>query len=386
MQNLKRKSVLLGTTAIILLSLAGGTAYKVSMAHADTPEAAPPPAPVVTVDVVEQQPLQIWKEYSGRLRAVDFVELRPEVSGSVQEIRFKDGQMVNAGDVLLVINPAPYQAAVAQAEAALQAAQNQADLAAKELVRAQGLIRTEAIALRTLDERRSTASITRSQVEVAKAQLQQAQIDLDRAYVKAPIDGRVSRAELTIGNLVQAGPNAPVLTTIASTDKIYADFEVDEQSYMQNVYSIARNRDEQLKIPVEMVLRNTQAEKFTGTIESFDNHINGTSGTIRARAIFDNSDGKLVPGMFVNVRLGSPTSNQGILITEKAIGTDQDRKFVYVVDQANTVTYREVALGASIDGQRVVTSGLAAGDQLITEGVSKLRPGLTVTTQVASSQ
>ncbi len=335
---------------------------------------------------MKKEPIQIWKDFSGRLQAVDFVEIHPQVSGSIHEIRFQDGQLVNKGDILLVIDPSPYEAAAAQAGADLQAAKNQLALAQKEMDRAEDLIKTEAISKRIYDERQNTAKVAKSAVDSAAARLREAQIDIDRAYVKAPISGRISRAELTVGNLVQAGLTAPLLTTIASNEGIYADFEVDEKTYLQNVYSTAKDREEQIKVPVEMILKSAGDVTYKGVIQSFDNHIDTASGTIRARAYFDNKEGALLPGMFVNVRLGSPSNEEQILVSEKAVGTDQDRKFVYVVDKDSKVTYREVTLGNSIDGRRVVLNGLNEGDKVIVEGIMKVHPDMVVTTKLASAE
>lgn len=383
----RHKTITMATAAVLIAASASGV-YHIRHAQASEEAAATqaPPAPSVDVDVLALQPVQVWKDFSGRLRAVDFVEIRPEVNGAVQEIRFQDGQLVNKGDVLIVINPAPYQAAVDQAQAALEVAKNQADLARKDLGRAADLVRTAAVSRAVYDQRQSQYQIAQSQVHAAEAAVQQAKIDLDRAYVKAPITGRVSRAELTIGNLVQSGPNSPVLTTIASNDAIYADFDVDEQTYLNSVYSVARDSAAQRNIPVELVLKDAAQTHIPGVIESFDNHIDSNSGTIRARARFDNKDGALLPGMFVSVRLGSASQDKQLLVGETAIGTDQNRKFVYVVDGDNKVAYREIQLGASINGQRVVTSGLAAGDRVIRDGLIKVRPGMDVTVKMASAE
>jgi multidrug efflux system membrane fusion protein len=335
---------------------------------------------------MKPETVQIWKDFSGRLRAVDFVELRPQVSGTIQEIRFEDGQIVNKGDILLVIDPSPYEAAAAQATADLQSAKNQLSLAQKELVRAEDLIKTEAISKRIYDERQNTARVAKSAVDAAEARLSQAKIDIDRAYVKAPITGRISRAELTVGNLVQAGGAAPLLTTIASNEGIYADFEVDEQTYLKNVFATARDREAQAKIPLQMILKADTSVTYDGVIQSFDNRIDPATGTIRARALFDNKDGSLLPGMFVSIRLGTPSNDAKIMVTEKAIGTDQNRKFVYVVGTENKVTYREVKLGETIDGKRIVTDGLQDGDKVITEGIMKMRPDMVVNPQVEVEQ
>ncbi len=380
------KLVLSAVLSVGILT-AGGLVYRSHSADASsaTPAAAPPP-PAVNVVVMEERSIRLWKDFSGRLQSVDFVEIRPQVSGSLQEIRFQDGQVVNKGDILFVIDPAPYAASVAQAQASLQAAKNQLSFAEKELVRASDLVKADAISKRIYDERNNNAQVARAQVGVAQAQLNQAQIDLDHAYVKAPITGRVSRAELTQGNLVQAGQNAPVLTTIASNEGIYADFEIDEKTYLENIYSVARDQKAQAEVPVQMVLKSATDKTYAGFIKSFDNHIDPTTGTVRARAYFDNADGRLLPGMFVSVRLGNADQRKSIMISERAIGTDQDRKFVYVVGKDQKVIYREVEPGTSVEGQRVILSGLEPGDQVITDGIMKIRPNMLVSPQIASAK
>lgn len=380
----KKRTMLLAGASAVTIAVGMIAVYQSHSADAATATAtAAPPPPPATVAVMEEQNIQIWKDFTGRLQAVDYVEIRPEVSGQLQEIRFKDGQTVTKDDILFVIDPTPYQAAVEKAKADLQAAKNQADYAQKDLARAAGLVKSEAISKKIYDERQNASSVSRSMVEAAQAQLKQAQINLDHAYVKAPISGRISRAEITVGNLLQAS-TAPVLTTIVSDKGIYADFDVDEKTYLQNVYSVARNAEEQTKIPVEMILKSSADRTYKGVIASFDNKIDPKTGTIRVRAYFDNEDQSLLPGMFVNVRLGSSSNEAKMLVSERAIGTDQDRKFVYVVGTDNKVAYREISPGQSINGQRVVLNGLKPGEKVITEGIMKVRPDMIVTPQVAT--
>lgn len=377
----RNKALLL--TAVAALLLAGGGTYymhhKTAQAAEDAAAAAPAAGPMpVKVIVAEEKPVRLWSSFSGRLAAVDHVELRPQVSGAIQEIRFEDGQMVEKGDVLFVIDPRPYEARVAQAEADLQAAKNQQQLAQKDLERAAQLIKSSTISERIYDERESTAKVTRSNVEAAQARLAQARLDLDYAHVKAPISGRVSRAEITVGNLVQ--PGAPLLTTIVSNEGIYADFEVDEKLYLHSLRTAGDER-----IPVRLLLKSDETVTYNGYIKSFDNQINTTSGTIRARALFDNEDGALLPGMFVSVEVGSATAENRIMIPEAAVSTDQDRKFVYTVDESGKVGYRPVTLGASVAGQREIRDGLQPGDKVVIDGLHKLRPDMVVAPQLADS-
>lgn len=340
---------------------------------------APPQAMPVKVTSVETQPIRLWSEFSGRLSAIDQVELRPQISGTIQEIQFEDGQIVEKGDVLMVIDPRPYAAAVAEAKADLNAAGHTLRLAKKQRVRAERLVKKGHVSKSVLDERVSDHTVAVSRVNSAKAKLAQAEIDLNYAYVKAPISGRLSRAEITVGNLVEAGPNAPVLTTIVATDGIYADFDVDERSYLRYVHELAKDGGKVSNLLVELMIDAGELRTYLGHIHSFDNRIDPATGTIRARAIFSNEDGSLLPGMFAEVRLGGSKVQELVLLNPGDIGTDQDRKFVYLIGEDGKVAYREVSLGATVDGKRVITRGLETGDQVILGGLMKVRPGVPVT-------
>ncbi len=349
---------------------------------AETPAGQPQAMPVV-VEVVETKSIQIWTDYSARLEAVEYAEIRPQVSGKITEIKFEDGQEVELGDELYTIDPKPYEAAVSQAEAELKVAKNEFSLAQKESKRAEELIKTNAISKRIFDERKSKSNVAWARIKAAEARLDRTKIDTEYAHVTAPISGRVSRAEIKVGNLVQAGPNAPLLTTIVSTAAIYADFDVDEQTYLRYIRSNAKDRASENTVPVKLILGGDDVE-YDGFIYSFDNQINPSTGTIRARALFENKDGALLPGMFASVKMGLPEKQDNILLTERAIGTDQDRKFVYVVNDQNMVEYRQVKIGESTGGERIVISGLSEGDQVITEGIIRIRPGMPVMPQSAA--
>jgi multidrug efflux system membrane fusion protein len=377
-----KNKALLATLLIIAIS---GTGYYFQQreANAGSPEESAPQAPQsmpVTVEKVSAKPIQIWNQYSARLEAVDFAEIRPQVSGTISEVKFEDGQLVEKGEILYVIDPRPYQASVNQAEAILAGAKNQAALAWKELKRAKKLIKTSAVSERILDERSNAHSVAVAAIEAAKASLDSGKINLDYAYLKAPISGRIGRAEIKEGNLVEAGPNAPVLTSIVSTHSIYADFEVDEQSYLKYIRGIkTSNADTQ--IPVKLSVGDGILN-YEGYIDSFDNQIDVTTGTIRARALFKNEDQYLLPGMFASVKMGTPSSADQIVIPEKAIGTDQSRKFVLIVNNDNIVEYREIKVGESMKGTRIITSGLNEGDMVITDGIIRIRPGMPVSPQI----
>ena len=334
--------------------------YHNNTAHANPPAAAAPAVPV-SVITIQEKPIRTWSEFSGRMQAVDYAEIRPEVSGRITEIKFEDGQTVKAGDVLFVIDPRDYESAVAKAQADLDSATTNAKFAKTQFDRAKELVNAQAIAQEIYDQRANANRMAQAALEGAQAELDRAKLDLDRAYVKAPISGRISRAEITVGNLVNAGPTAPILTSIVSNDGIYADFEVDEQTYLQSIRTHAQHLEQERQIPVELTLDGDNSRVYKGTIYSFDNKIDTSSGTIRARAKFANEDGALVPGMFVSVKLASSYEFNGILIPERAVGSDQSKKFVYVVDSDNKVVYRELELGQEVNGQRIVIAGLKVG-------------------------
>jgi membrane fusion protein, multidrug efflux system len=374
----KSRAALLGLAALAVLALAGAATYHIAArADAKVPEAAPALAQV-NVLTVKAQDVRIWSEFSGRMHAVESAEIRPEVSGRITAVRFKEGQTVQAGEVLFVIDPRPYEAAVAKAAANLTSARANGDFTGTELERAANMIKTQAIAQRVFDERANANRVARAAVLAAEAELKQARIDLDHAFVKAPIGGRVSRAEITLGNRVQAGAGAPVLCSIVSRDGIYVDFEVDEQTYMQNIRSSAATGGKEPQLQVELSVQGGENHPYKGTIFSFDNHIDSASGTIRARAKFDNKDGRLIPGMFAKVKLAGSNATGVLLVPEQAVGSDQSKKFVYLVGPDAKVAYREVELGRQAGGQRIVVAGLQAGDRVVADGLQHVKPGDTV--------
>jgi len=373
----RKRAILWGFGAVAALGGAGVAAYHMAANVNAQPPAAPLP-PLVGIVTVKPQNVHIWSEFSGRMRAVDFAELRPEVSGRITAVRFREGQTVKAGEVLFVIDPRPYEAAVAKAEANLVTARTNAGFARTEMERAAKMIQTQAIAQRLYDERANADRVARAAILGAEAELKQASIDLDHAYVKAPINGRVSRAEITLGNRVQAGAGAPVLTSIVSNDGIYADFEVDEQTYLRQIRTHADTPAKEHQVRVEVMVQGDESHPYRGTIQSFDNRIDPASGTIRARARFDNKEGTLVPGMFVAVRLASSGESAELLVPERAIGTDQSKRFVYVVGDGNKVVYREVKLGQESRGERIVLAGVRPGDRVIVDGVQHVRPEAAV--------
>ena len=383
----RRLAVVALLFAGVAIALAAGSASKyMHDAQAKTAPAAAAGVPV-TVSHLEPQTVNAFAEFSGRINAVDYAEIRPQVSGRITEIRFHDGEHVNAGDVLVVIDPRPYQAAVDKAQADLQTAVNNAKFAKAERDRGSQLVKSNYLSQETFDQRTNADEVAKAAVQAAQAALESAQINLDYAYVKAPISGRVSRAEITLGNLV-GSPTAPppVLTSIVSDNGVYADFEVDEQTYLNNVANYGHSQEDQQMIPVDVVVRGNGERVYRGRIYSFDNRIDSSSGSIRARARFDNADGGLIPGMFVSVRMGSGAIDEALVVPESAIGNDQSKRFVFVVGEGNKAEYRSVELGPQVEGSRVVLTGLKAGDRVIIDHLQRLAPGAPVVPQMERSR
>lgn len=378
------------TVSLIVVVIAAGTFYWVSSnyliqnavsAEVESSDKAQAPAMSVEITVIEELSTRLWKEFSGRLAAVDYVEIRPQASGLITEVKFEDGQFVTQGDILYIIDPLPLKAIVAQESADLIVAKNRLALAQKEYKRSKNMLKKNMLSQRVYDERMNTKLVADLTVKRAEAELSEAKINLSYAYIKSPISGRVSRTELTVGNLVSAGSNAPLLTTIVSGERIYGEFEVDEQTYLNYIDGNSSEQNTRHANPVELRLQNSDTV-YQGKIHSFDNRIDPTSGTIRARAIFDNPQGKLLPGMYARLKLGSVTEEKTIRVSERAIGTDQNRKFVYVVNADNKATYREVQLGNSIDGDRIVHSGLMVGDKVIVRGLMRIQPNMQVNPKI----
>jgi multidrug efflux system membrane fusion protein len=382
----RKTATLFAATAVIAVGSALAFQHYpyVSAQPAETTPAVVPPTPV-SVKTLNPDEVMIWSEFSGRMEAVDFAEIRPQVSGRITQVRFTDGQSVKAGTVLFVIDPRPFEAALAKAQANLVTARTNAEFANTEFERAAVLIKSAAIAQRFYDERANAKRVADAAILVAEADVKQAELNLDYAHVKAPISGRLSRVEITAGNLVEAGPNAPVLTSIVSNDGIYADFDVDEQTYVNSIRANADTQAEERKIPVELTAQGDSSRIYRGTIHSFDNRITTASGTIRARARFDNKDGSLVPGMFVSVRLASSAPSTALLVPDRAIGSDQSKRFVFVVGADSKASYREVSLGASVDHERIVLSGLKAGERVIVDGLQHVQPNAIVAPTEASA-
>jgi multidrug efflux system membrane fusion protein len=354
-------------------------------AHAENPAAAAPQAVPVSVAVVEERETRIWSEFSGRLEAVERVEVRPRVAGAVQAVHFREGELVKQGDKLITIDPAPFAAEVARVEAQVAAAEARLELAKNDLNRATQLSE-RVISGRDLDQRANARREAEANLRAAQAALQSAQLNLGFTEVRAPVSGRVGKLEVTVGNLVGEGPVAPVLTTLVSVDPIYASFNADESVVLNALKEIGgglRSHAQVGRIPVRMETA-ANAGSVTGGLQFIDNHVDTRSGTVRVRAKFDNPDGALIPGQFARLRMGSPKAEPAVAIDERAIGTDQSKKFVLVVDGENKAVYREVALGPVTDGMRIVSSGLKAGERIVVNGLQRIRPGAVVAPQLVS--
>ncbi|MDN3637469.1 efflux RND transporter periplasmic adaptor subunit [Simiduia curdlanivorans] len=363
-----------------LLAVGLGLTYLSGPSVAEQNMAPPPPQ----VELLELQPeaVRAWVSYSGRLAPVQSVNIKPQVSGRIEKVLFAEGDVVKQGQPLFVIDLRPHQAQVQQAKAQLTTAQSRARLAQDELARVSQLIAKKLVAQSVYDTALSNQQVSDAAVLQAQAELDQAALNLEYAQIKAPISGRISRAELTQGNLVDAGASAPVLATIVANDKLFAEFNVDESSYLRFV----RNVKTASEMPVEMTLAADDSVVYHGHIASFDNQLDVRTGTIRARALFDNADGALTSGMFATLRLGAAQEVSALLVPERAVGTNQSKKFVMVVDAQNIAQYREVVLGDYVGGQRVVTTGLEAGEKVIVNGLSHVRPGMPVQPQMVGAE
>lgn len=348
--------------------------------------AAAPAAIPVSVATVEQRDTAIWNDFSGRVEAVGRVEVRPRAAGAIVAAQFREGAIVKQNDLLFTIDPAPYAVEVQRADAQVAAATARLELAAKEQQRAQKLVGSGFTPQRDVDQRVNEFHAAEANLHAVQAELATARLNLGYTEVRAPIAGRVGRIEVTPGNLVPSGPTAPVLTTLVSVNPVYASFEADEQSLARALATLPGGGTDLVqeigRIPVQMRTLNTEGTPFHGTLQLVDNVVDARSGTVRVRAAFDNPDGKLMPGQFARLRLGQAHTEPALAIDERAIGTDQDRRFVMIVGAGNIVAYRQVTLGATADGLRLVTSGLKPGERIVVTGLQRIRPGATVAATV----
>lgn len=350
-------------------------------------QAAAPPAPKVTVAKPTKRMVSETDEYVGRFIAYDFVEIRARVSGYLDKIHFQDGQLVRQGDALFTIDRRPFVNALDQAQAARQQAEANLAFAEADLKRGSNLVAGTSITQQTLDQRTQAKRVAEASVVSQTAAVAQAELDLAFTELKAPISGRIGDRRVSIGNLVEG--NTTLLATVASVDPIRFEFTMDEASYLRYLKAAsaqtARAANRGMSLPVRLKLIDEQAFTHEGKIDFVDNAIDRSSGTIRGRAEFRNTDGRLTPGMFGRVELTVAPPAEALLVPDSAIGTEQVRKFVYVVSADDVVNPKYVTLGAVVDGLRVITAGLDANDTVVVNGLMRVRPGAKVAPEDAAT-
>jgi len=350
---------------------------------------APPPPPVTAAPAIGRT-VNEWDEFTGRIEAVGYVQVRPRVSGFIEKVTFTEGKEVKEGDVLFVIDQREYKDALDRAEAELTRAKTQAALAKSESERAEPLVAENAISREEYDARVSGSAEANASIQGAEAAVRTAKLNLEWTRVRAPISGRISRAEVTAGNVVQGGaPEPTLLTTIVSMDPVYVYFEGDEQAYLR-YNQLARDGTRQssrvARNPVRMGLANEQGYPHTGYVDFVDNQLNPNTGTIRARAVFGNKDRFFTPGLFARIQLLGSGKFDAVLVQDGAVGTDQDRKFVYVLKPDSTVEYRSVELGRIVDGMRVIRKGVVPDELVVINGLQRIRPGMKVNATVTTME
>jgi multidrug efflux system membrane fusion protein len=360
---------------IVALAAAGLAAATLAGCSDATGKVAPAAAtaggpPVSTATVVEKA-IAETQDFSGRLEAIGVVAIRPRVSGFITAVNFKSGSEVKKGDVLFEIDPRPFQAETDRAEAAANAARARADLARLELARAGKLLGDKAIAQREFDERAAGQKELDASARAARAQAEAAKLNLSYTRVIAPINGRVSKAEITLGNLVD--PTA-VLTSVVSLDRIYASFDGDESTYLR----VAKRARGGAAVAVRVGLADEEGFPHEGKLEFVDNQLDTRTGSVRLRAVFANEDRSMAPGLFARVQIGGGDERKELLIADRAVGTDQSHKFVVVVDAQGKAEQRQVTLGPVVDGLRVVRGGLKPGEQIVVNGLQRVKPGAPI--------
>lgn len=353
-------------------------------------EAAAPPPPAVTVAAPVKKMTTDWDEFTGRFDAVDQVQIRARVTGFVTKVSFQDGAVVKAGDVLYEIDPRQYEAAAEQAQGQLDDAAAKVDLAQKELDRATTLIKTQAISENIVDQRSQALAAARAATLQAEGALKLAKLNLEYTKVVAPIDGRVSRHLVSVGNLVQGSDSgATVLTSIVSMNPIYLYFDMDETIYQRNSrlwFEGKRPSSRDTANPVQITLTGESRPSHDGKMDFLDNRLDVGTGTLRGRAVVDNHDLSILPGQFARLRVIASGAYEALLIPDTAVATDQSRKIVMVVKADDTVEARPVTLGPLDDGLRVIRDGVKADDRVIIDGLQRARIGAKVTPKTAEAK
>lgn len=380
-----RRKNLVRAAVLVPVLLAAGVVFAVTRDGHDAAHAAAgaPPPPAVSVAKVVAREFQPWDEFTGRISAVETVDLRARVSGYIERVAFEEGREVQKGDLLFVIDQRRYRAAFDRAAADLERARSEAKLAASELQRAETLLEAKAISREEFDSRRAAHAQGDATVRAAAAAVAAAELDLQFTEVRSPIDGRAGRALVTVGNLAQA--DTTLLTTLVSLDPMYVDFDADEQTFLDYAAAARRGEHRTTSSPVRVGLANEAGYPHVGTVDFVDNQVDPHTGTIRARAVLPNPDHSLTPGLFARVQLAGGNRQAALLIDEKAVLTDQDRKYVYVLGPNHVAVRKDVVLGRQAGDLRVVDRGLEPGDTVIVHGVQKVFfAGMPVTPQEIS--
>ena len=383
LSRIKLPAVSLAASAVI----AGAVFYFVNRGSAADEPSAPPvmPPPKVTIAPVEERTVVDYQELLGRVEAIESVELRPRVSGHIQEVRLKAGGRVEKGDVLFVIDPRWYQAARDLADAEVGRAKVRLEIAESLSKRSQDLLASRAISVEEADTRTSRVGEAKAELAAAEAALENARLDLEHTEVRAPIAGRVSRALVTAGNLISgASGNGTLLTTIVSDGDVHVYADVDETTLLafNRLSREGRISNENGRVPVTMELSDENGFPNKGYIESSDNRLDGNTGSLVLRMVFPNPEGKLLPGLSARVRLPVGAAEPKLFVSERSIGTNQNQKFVFAVTPENTVAYRSVRLGPIVDGKRIIREGIKPGDRIVINGMQRVVAGMTVDPQV----
>jgi RND family efflux transporter MFP subunit len=376
------------TTRLLPRLAPAGAMLALCLAGCGEEKAVELPPPVVTVTKAIEQKTEDWDEYTGRLAAVGSVDIRPQVSGYLTEVKFEDGDLVKKDQPLFLIDPRPYQADYNRAKGEYDKAESALTLANADLERAKQLRDKGVTSAGDFDKNSASYLQAQGALLSARAALEAASLSLEFCTIKSPIEGRASLANITVGNLVSPSTEKP-LTTVVSTNPIYAYADVDERSLLRYVrYYLSRGvgpgDEEKVKVPIELGLQDEKGFPHRGYIDFTDNRVDPETGTIRLRGVFDSEQGLLVPGLFVRVRLPAGQPYDAVLVPERSIGNDQGQKYVAVVGADNTVTLRQVELGRVHDGMQVISKGLAAGETVVVDGLLKVRGGETVDPRPAS--
>jgi len=323
--------------------------------------------------------VSVSAEFSGRIESIERVEVRSRVAGPVTIVHFREGELVKKGELLITIDPAPYAAELERSAAQVAVAKERSSYTKSEFERTRRLLDERAISKREYDTAQNSMNEATANQRAAEAALQSARLNVSYTQVRAPVAGRVGRREVTVGNLVAAGPGAPVLTTLVSVNPIYASFDADELVVAKALRDVQAMTGEQRgrieAIPVQMGTALSDGTPYEGHLQLVDNQVDAKSGTVRVRAVFDNKDGRLMAGQFAKLRMGEVKKVPALLIDERAVGTDQSKKFVMVVGPDNKANYREVTLGATVDGLRIAVTGLKADERVVVNGLQRVKPG-----------